>query len=127
MGFGAHYVRTCPPVVLQPGFPETSGAEFWGFAELFQKRPLHAEWRLRGVSAKNGIFFLPSFFFCASCLKRKSVKEISVFIESASNYDDYLSFIHFFFGTTGAKKKFPKRNAECAHAARAPLLVESHF
>ena len=24
-------------------------------------------------------------------------------IDSATNYNDYLSFIHFFFGTTGAK------------------------
>ena len=28
---------------LQPGFPETSGAEFWGFAELFSLRYLAKE------------------------------------------------------------------------------------
>ena len=48
-------------------------------------------------------------------------------IDSATNYNDCLSFIHFFFDGMGAKKKFPKRNAECARAAQAPLLVESHF
>ena len=59
LGFVAHYVRTNPLIVLprffksarlrgvsaknavsflQPGFPKTSGAEFWGFAELFSLR-----------------------------------------------------------------------------------------
>jgi hypothetical protein len=81
----------------------------------------------RRAGEKTPFFFLQSFFFWGYLLKRKSDKGILVSIDSATNYSKHLSFIHFFFGTIGAKKKFPKRNAECAHAAQAPLLVESHF
>jgi hypothetical protein len=76
----------------------------------------------RRAGEKTPFFFLQSFFFWGYLLKRKSVKGILVSIDSATNYSKHLSFIHFFFGTIGAKKKFPKRNAECAHAAQAPLL-----
>jgi len=31
--------------------------------------------------------------------------------DSATNYYDFLPFIHFFFDEISAKKKFPKRNA----------------
>jgi hypothetical protein len=35
------------------------------------------------AQAKNGIFFLQSFFFCAFCFKRKSVKRNRLLIPTA--------------------------------------------
>ena len=102
--------------------------------------PLFQKWR-PPRRRKTPFFFLQSFFSRGSpkrvkpsfggsrggyLLKRKSDKGILVSIDSATNYSKHLSFIHFFFGTIGAKKKFPKRNAE-SPARRAPLLVESHL
>ena len=73
-----------------------------------------------------GIFFLQSFFFWASFLKRKSVIGGLVSIDSTTNYNNCLSFAHFFFGQVSAKKKFPKRNAVfCANAARATAFEKA--
>ena len=66
-----------------------------GFVHFFKSGAARRE-------RKNGIFFLQSFFFCASCFKRKSVKGIWVSIDSGTNYSNCLSFIHFFFGSIGA-------------------------
>ena len=74
-GFIAHVVRTNPPVVLQPGFPETSGAEFWGFAELFQKRPLHAQWRSPRRRTRR---FFSIVFLCACFVKEKRLKSLGM-------------------------------------------------
>ena len=46
---------------------------------------------------------------------------------SATNFSDLLSIIHFFFVTRAAKKKFPKRNGECAQAARLCYAQSATF
>jgi hypothetical protein len=93
------------------------------FAPLFQKR------KPSGLSEKTPFFFLQSFFFWGYLLKRKSDKEISVSIKSATNYSNGLYFIHFFFAKIGTKKKFPKRNADygATRPVPAPLCVEHHL
>ena len=77
------------------------------------------------ISSRN--IYAHHVFFWGFFLKRKSVKGILVSIDSATNDRNYFSFNHFFFAIRGTKKKFPKRNAECAHAARAPLCVGHHL
>jgi hypothetical protein len=52
---------------------------------------------------------------------KKAAKNFRYLKNSATNYSDCLSFIHFFFETRGTKKKFPKRNAE--YKGYAPLTA----
>ena len=81
----------------------------------------------RRVGEKTPFFFLQSFFFWGYFFKRKSVKGILLSIDSASNYSNYLSFIHFFFAKRGTKKKFPKRNAEQGLRRKPPKLIFIRF
>ena len=64
---------------------------------------------LKKVTARRAgeilpFFFLQSFFFWGYFFKRKSVQGILLSIDSASNYSNYLSFIHFFFETRGTTR-----------------------
>jgi hypothetical protein len=56
---------------------------------------------------------LPSFFFCASCLKRKSVTK--------ANYLLIPRLFSRFSFAEQAERKANKRNADCARAAQALL------
>ena len=95
LGFVAHYVST----------NQTIKKVFW---LLFLKKVTARAARAQ----KTPFFFLQSFFFWGYFFKRKSVKGISVSVDSATNYSNFLPFTHFFFAKIGTKKKFPKRNAE---------------
>jgi hypothetical protein len=67
------------------------------FASLFQKRPLHAQWRSsRARSPCYSVSF--GAFLCASCLKEKRLKVI-----------DIETIIRFFFGKIATKKKLSKK------------------
>ena len=80
-------------------------------ARLFQKA---ARIQRRGAlvarrNARNsfvGIFFLPSFFFCASCRQKK--KRVSSFAMSPATYQNFK--LHFFLCQPEAqRKKFAKK------------------
>ena len=79
------------------------------------------------LERKNAISFLQSFFLCGYTAKEKSVIGILVSINSALDFSSCLPFIHFFFVTKAAKKKFTKRNGECAQAARLCYAQSARF
>ena len=88
LGVVAHYVSTNPPVVLRRFFKSDRSTRSGAAPRRRQ----------------NAIFFLQSFFFWGYFLKRKSVKGISVSIDSASNYSNFLPLTHFFFETIGTTR-----------------------
>ena len=103
-----------PPVVLRRFFKSDRSA------------------RSRACAARAHIalfLFAKLFLFGAILSKRKSDKEILVPIVSVTDYSHKLSFIHFFFGTRAAKKKFAKRNGvyRATRPVPAPLRVERHL
>ena len=64
---------------------------------------------LKKVTARRAgeilpFFFLQSFFFWGYFFKRKSVKGVLLSIDSATNYSNCLSFIHFFFAKIGTTR-----------------------